>query len=141
MRLHKILAVLALMLLATIVPAQTKPASGSGKAGSQPTPAIVGTLRIAAAADLAPALESIITEFKKTQGGNVTVSYGASGTLATQIEQGAPFDVFMSADTSYPQRLIDKKLADPKSLKIYARGRLVLYILPSVPQDVTHVGL
>jgi molybdate transport system substrate-binding protein len=141
MRVFKVLGALALLLPAVVAPAQTKPGSGSGTAGSQTPPAIAGSLHIAAAADLAPALESIITEFKKSQGGSVKVTYDASGTLATQIEKGVPFDVFMSADTGYPKRLIEKKLANPKTLKVYARGRLVLYILPSVSQDVMHVGL
>jgi molybdate transport system substrate-binding protein len=130
----------ALCCVALFAVGQTKP-SASGSAKSNATRPAVGQLRVAAAADLAPALESIVAEFKKSQGADVKVTYGASGTLTTQIEQGAPFDVFMSADEGYPKRLIDKKLADGKTLTTYTRGRLVLYILPSIAADVTHVGL
>jgi len=118
---------------------QSKP-SGSGTKGPHPA-ANAGTITIAAAADLAPALEPILAEFKKSQGGNAKVTYGASGTLTTQIEQGAPFDVLLSADMGYPKRLVEKKLADEKTLTAYTRGRLVLFMMATVPEDVTHSGL
>lgn len=54
------------------------------------------------------------------------VSYGASATLATQIEQGAPFDLFLSADLSFPQKLVKAgRVAGP--VQTYARGTLVLW--------------
>src|SRR5436305_827440 len=138
-RMVKVVVTAALCCVALFAVGQTKPSASTEK--SNATRPAVGQLRVAAAADLAPALESIVAEFKESQGADVKVTYGASGTLTTQIEQGAPFDVFMSADEGYPKRLIEKKLADGKTLTTYARGRLVLYVLPSVTEDVTHVGL
>lgn len=130
--------ILAFLTVSLAAVGQTKPAgTTSGKSASRPG----GEFKIAAAADLAVPLQAILKEFEKSQNATAQATYGASGTLTTQIEQGAPFDVFMSADTSYPKRLIEKKLADPKTLTTYTRGRLILYVLPGIPEDVTHVGL
>ena len=137
----KALVALTLLCCAWCAIAQTKPGSGTSKPATPSSTAGMGEITVAASADLGPALEPIIANFRKTQGANVKVTYGASGKLATQIEQGAAFDVFMSADVGYAKQLIEKKFADPKSLTTYTRGRLVLYILPSVPEDVTHIAL
>ena len=90
-------------------------------------------LRVAAAADLEPVLPPILTAFQQTTGIHAEATYQASATLTTQIENGAPFDLFLSADLSYPKRLIDAGLADAagtadSSTPIpYARGTLVLW--------------
>ena len=90
-------------------------------------------LRIAAAADLAPVLPPILMEFQQATGIHAEATYQASAMLTTQIENGAPFDVFMSADLSYPKRLLDAGLADTagsadSSTPItYAKGTLVLW--------------
>lgn len=90
-------------------------------------------LRVAAAADLEPALPPILSQFEKATGVHVEASYQASAGLATQIENGAPFDVFLSADMSYPKRLISAGLADSGGIGIsgepvnYANGTLVLW--------------
>jgi molybdate transport system substrate-binding protein len=138
---RKLLSILAISLIAITTLAQT---GGTTGAKSTPKPTqntAAGDLKIAAAADLAVPLQAILKEFQKSQNANAQATYGASGTLAAQIEQGAPFDVFMSADMGYPKRLIEKKLADPKTLTTYTRGRLILYVLPSIREDVTHAGL
>jgi molybdate transport system substrate-binding protein len=140
---HKVLAaVMALCATVTTFAQSTSP-SASGKSTAKPANTVprTGDLTIAAAADLAPALEAIMAAFRKSQNANVKATYGASGTLTAQIEQGAPFDVFMSADLDYPKRLISEKKADAKSLTDYARGRLVVFIMPGVPGDVLHTGL
>jgi molybdate transport system substrate-binding protein len=85
------------------------------------------TLRIAAAADLQPVLPPIMTEFRSQTGLNVEASYGSSATLAAQIINGGPFDLFLSADMSFPQRVIDAGLADTASPMPYAKGTLVLW--------------
>lgn len=84
-----------------------------------------GPLRIAAAADLAPCMPALNAGF----GGeaSVTVTIGASGNFHAQIRNGAPFDVFLSADTAYPQALAGAGLADSASLYVYALGQLVLW--------------
>jgi molybdate transport system substrate-binding protein len=69
-------------------------------------------LRIAAAADLQPVLPPILEEFRKTTGIQAEATYQASAALTAQILNGAPFDLFLSADLSYPQRLIDAHVAD-----------------------------
>lgn len=84
-------------------------------------------LRIAAAADLRPAMEAIATDFGARHPGlDLQVSYGSSGKFATQLRHGAPFDLYFSADERYPQQLWQSGLgAEPRR---YARGRLALWI-------------
>jgi molybdate transport system substrate-binding protein len=84
-------------------------------------------LKIAAAADLAPVLPPILASFEQSTGIHVDATYQASATLTSQIQNGAPFDLFLSADTSYPQRLIDANLALGPAPTPYAHGTLVLW--------------
>lgn len=85
------------------------------------------TLRVAAAADLQFAMKDLGTQFEKKTGTKILVSYGSSGNFSSQIENGAPFDVFFSADALYPERLIKSGAADAQSLFTYAQGHLVLW--------------
>ena len=85
------------------------------------------TLRLAAAADLLPVLPPILEQFHQSTGIRVEATYQASAMLTTQIMNGAPFDVFSSADLGYPQRLIDAGLADGPATITYAKGTLVLW--------------
>jgi len=85
------------------------------------------TVKIAAAADLRYALDEVVKAFKKTNSGvNIEVIYGSSGNAFTQISNGAPFDIYFSADIMYPQKLKDAglTLTEPK---LYAIGRIVLW--------------
>jgi molybdate transport system substrate-binding protein len=100
------------------------------------TAAIAGsaqTIRIAAAADLEPVLPPILEQFKQTTGINAQVTYQASAALTTQIQNAAPFDVFMSANLNYPQKLISSGLAQglgegtAGAPIVYAKGSLVLW--------------
>ena len=84
-------------------------------------------LTIAAASDLQFALPAIAAQFEKDTGQKVTVTFGSSGNFFTQIQNGAPFDVFLSADVDYPRRLERDGLAERESLYGYATGRLVLW--------------
>jgi molybdate transport system substrate-binding protein len=90
-------------------------------------------LRIAAAADLEPVLPPILAQFEQATGIHAEATFQASAVLTTQIQNGAPFDLFLSADLGYPKRLIDAGLADaagsPDSSTpiIYAKGTLVLW--------------
>ena len=86
-----------------------------------------GTLRIAAAADLQPVLPSLIDRFEKQTQKKVEASYASSATLATQIMNGGPFGLFLSADVSFPQKVIAAGLADSSEPVAYARGTLVLW--------------
>ncbi len=84
-------------------------------------------LRIAAAADLQPVLPSILADFTRQTGIEAQASYQSSATLAQQIENGAGFDIFFAADTSFPQRVIAAGLAEQSQPIVYARGTLVLW--------------
>ena len=84
-------------------------------------------LCVAAAADLQPVLPPILAQYQKSTGVAATVSYASSATLATQILNGAPFDLFLAADTSFPQRVIDGGMAAASAPAIYAHGTLVLW--------------
>ncbi len=85
------------------------------------------TLRIAAAADLQPVLPALIDQFEKQPHKKVDASYASSATLATQILNGGPFSLFLSADLSFPQKIIAAGLADSAEPVRYARGTLVLW--------------
>lgn len=89
--------------------------------------AMAQNLRLAAAADLQPVLPPILTEFEAKTSIHVDASYQSSATLTTQIQNGAPFDLFMAADLSFPQRVIDGGLSDSAQPTTYARGTLVLW--------------
>jgi molybdate transport system substrate-binding protein len=95
----------------------------------------------AAAADLSTALPEITAAYTKQTGQPVKLTFGSSGNLTTQIENGAPFDLFFSADESYPAQLIENGLADKDSLYRYAIGRLVLWVPHDVPLDVQKLGM
>jgi molybdate transport system substrate-binding protein len=86
-------------------------------------------LRVAAAADLEPVLPPILAQFGQQTGIHAEATYQASAVLTTQIENGAPFDLFLSADLSFPQRLIDAGAVDAAESKpvLYAKGTLVLW--------------
>lgn len=85
------------------------------------------TIRVAAAADLHFAMNDLATQYEKKTGAKLEISYGSSGNFRAQIENGAPFDVFFSADATYPQELVRSGAADAPSLVIYAQGHLVLW--------------
>jgi molybdate transport system substrate-binding protein len=84
-------------------------------------------LTVAAASDLQSALPAIVSQFEKETGQHVRLTFGSSGNFVTQIENGAPFDVFLSADIDYPRRLERSGLAERATLYQYATGRLVLW--------------
>ena len=85
-------------------------------------------LSIAAASDLTYCLQELEVVFQKSHPDAVLkVSNGSSGNFFAQIKNGAPFDVFLSADMSYPQELIKAGVAEESSLMQYAVGRIVLW--------------
>ena len=90
-------------------------------------------LRVAAAADLEPLLPPILEQFQRATGIHAVATYQASAMLTTQIMNGAPFDLFLSADLNYPKRLIDAGLADSTEPVTYAKGTLVLWARKDSP--------
>ncbi len=103
----------------------------------KPTPELV----VAAAADLSVALPELGEGFEKKTGVTVKFSFGASGALTQQIENGAPFDVFFSADMDYPRQLIAAGEADGTTLYQYAVGKLVLWVAQDSPLDLEREGM
>lgn len=83
-------------------------------------------LRVAAASDLQHALPLLASAFRLRGGVEIDATFGASGQLAEQIRQGAPFDVFLSADRKFVERLAGEGIIRPDSVRPYARGSLVL---------------
>jgi molybdate transport system substrate-binding protein len=98
-------------------------------------------ITVAAAADLSVALKEIAANYEKQSGVQVKLSFAASGALTQQIQNGAPFDVFFSADMDYPRQLISSGDADASSLYRYAVGTLVLWAPTSSPLDPEHQGI
>jgi molybdate transport system substrate-binding protein len=96
---------------------------------------------VAAAADLSTALKEIGDSYKKKTGVRVKLSFGASGALTQQIQNGAPFDLFFSADMDYPRQLVAAGEADGRSLHQYAVGKLVLWVPADSPLDVVCQGM
>ena len=99
-------------------------------------------LRIAAAADLRFALDELTVAFQRAQGGPAPeVVTGSSGTLYAQIVNGAPFDVFMSADVAYPRQLLAQGRGVSGTEFLYGVGRLVVWVPNESPLDVAGAGL
>ncbi|HYP16248.1 MAG TPA: molybdate ABC transporter substrate-binding protein [Opitutus sp.] len=114
-------------------------------ASASPAQAASEAVSVAAAANLVHALDELNASFRLAEpDGALTVSTGASGNLVAQIKQGAPYDVFLSADVEYPRALIAARQADAASLTRFASGRLVLWTvrddlpLNSIAAAVTH---
>ncbi len=105
------------------------------------TCAIAQEITVAAAADMSAALPQIVDVYAKKTGQTVKLSFGSSGNLTNQIRNGAPFDVFFSADEAYPQQLITEGLAFKDTLYRYAVGRLVLWVPSSSTLDLPKLGM
>lgn len=93
-------------------------------------------IRIAAAGDLKFAMDELAGKFEKRTGIKVNVTYGSSGNFLAQIQNGAPFDLFFSADMDYPRKLETAGLAEPGTLCEYAIGRIVIWTSPDVDIDL-----
>ena len=96
-----------------------------------------GTVTVAAASDLADVMNELAANFEKASGCTVRVSTGSSGNFLSQIENGAPFDVFFSADIAYPKKLEAEGLATPGSTYLYAVGKIVLWVRNDSSLDVS----
>jgi molybdate transport system substrate-binding protein len=85
-------------------------------------------ITVAAAADLTFAFKDVAAKFQEQSGTQVKLSLGSSGNFFSQIQNGAPFDAFFSADISYARKLEDAGLAEPGTLYNYAIGKIVLWV-------------
>jgi molybdate transport system substrate-binding protein len=97
---------------------------------AQTTPREVYVL---AAADLQPVLPALADAFERTSGIKLVMSFGSSATLAMQILNGDPADLFLAADASFPERIVAAGLADTSEPVPYARGALVLWARKDSP--------
>jgi molybdate transport system substrate-binding protein len=98
-------------------------------------------ITVGAAADMSAALPQLVDAYTKKTAQAVKLSFGASGNLTNQIRNGAPFDLFFSADEQYPQQLIAEGLASKDTLYRYAIGRLVLWVPNDSPLDLSKLGI
>ena len=99
------------------------------------SPACGEEIRVAAAADLSYAMNDLAARFEQKTGNKVELSFGASGSFYSQIQSGAPFDLFFSADSEYPKKLAAAGKIDGASLRTYAIGHLVLWVPNSSKLD------
>lgn len=103
--------------------------------------AFAGELVVAAASDLSGAAREIIADFEKRTGHTVKLTLGSSGNFHAQIKNGAPFDVFLSADMNYVRDLEKAGLAEPDTASIYAIGRIVLWAPRNSRIDIEELGM
>jgi molybdate transport system substrate-binding protein len=132
---HITFALAALAVFVLLAPSHSALA---GNAATLPQAAAkpCGTITVAAASDLTYAMKEIAANFEKATGCTVLLSMGSSGNFLTQIENGAPFDVFFSADIAYPKKLETEALAAPGSTYLYAIGKIVLWTRKDSRVDV-----
>ncbi|HJX95415.1 MAG TPA: molybdate ABC transporter substrate-binding protein [Candidatus Acidoferrum sp.] len=97
-------------------------------------------VRVAAAADLEFAMQDVAAQFEKHTGTKVDVTYGSSGNFFSQLQNGAPFDLFFSADIDYPRKLEAAGLAEPGTLYQYAVGRIAIWTPADAKVDVGSLG-
>ncbi len=100
-------------------------------------------LTIAAAADVQPLMQEMVRRYEEDKQGaarKISVVVGSSGNLATQIENGAPYDLFFSADEGFPRRLVNERKANADSFQVYALGKLVIWAPAGSKLDVEHLG-
>ncbi|MEK6802388.1 MAG: molybdate ABC transporter substrate-binding protein [Nitrospirota bacterium] len=102
----------------------------------RPAIALADDIAVAAASDLHFAIKELIVEYEKQTGHHVKLSLGSSGNFYAQLQQGAPFDLYFSADIGYPKKLEEAGLTVPGSLYRYAVGRVVLWAPKQSPVEV-----
>jgi molybdate transport system substrate-binding protein len=95
-------------------------------------------ITVAAAADLQFAFQDVAARFQKDTGKNVKLIFGSSGNFFTQIQNGAPFDLFFSADIDYPKKLEAAGLTEPGTLYQYATGKIVIWVPNESKLDLAH---
>jgi len=97
-------------------------------------------LNIAAASDLKFALTELASTYEKQSGVHLNLTFGSSGNFFAQIQNGAPFDIFFSADSDYPRKLNEAGLVLPNSADSYAVGKLVLWTPADSKLDPANTG-
>jgi len=100
-----------------------------------------GDVVVAAASDLNFAMKEIVQEFEKKTGHKVRLTLGSSGNFYAQILNGAPFDLYFSADISYPKKLEAAGRVEPRSLFTYAIGQIALWVPRRSAIDLEKLGM
>ena len=90
-------------------------------------------VHVLAASDLQPVMPALAAEFEHASGIKLVLSFGSSATLATQILNGDPVDLFLAADNTFPEKIVAAGLADTPEPVAYARGTLVLWARKDSP--------
>jgi len=108
----------------------------SGGCGGDPPPELV----VSAAADLSGAMQELSASFDGHAGMKPVFNFGSSGQLAQQIEQGAPVDLFFSANSGYVDELVAAGLVDPADALPYALGRLVIWTKDDSPPGISRLS-
>jgi molybdate transport system substrate-binding protein len=103
--------------------------------GSGLTPA--QEITVAAAADLQFAMQEVGARFQQESGKTVKLIYGSSGNFAQQLQNGAPFDMFFSANLDYPRQLEGAGLTEPGTFYQYAIGKIVVWVPNASKLDVS----
>ena len=116
-----------------ILPALFTPLLTLPAPGQPATPKAPSEIHVLAAADLQPVLPALADQFQRESGIKVIASYASSATLTTQILNGAPADLFLAADFSFPEQIVAAHLADSPEPVPYARGVLVLWARKDSP--------
>lgn len=101
------------------------------------THAMAEELAIAAASDLNFAIKELVGLYEKQTGQHIKLSLGSSGNFFAQLQNGAPFDLYFSADIGYPKKLKEAGLTVPGSLYRYAVGRIVFWVPSDSRIDIT----
>src|SRR5882757_2327388 len=96
-------------------------------------------IRVAAAADLQPVMPVLAEAYEHATGIKLVVNYASSATLAMQILNGEPVDLFLGADFSFPEQIVAAGLADTKAPIAYAKGTLVLWARKDSPLQPLHL--
>lgn len=94
-------------------------------------------ITVAAAADLQSVMQDIATRFQKETGKSVKLIYGSSGNFYQQIQSGAPFDMFFSANLEFPKKLESAGLTEPETFYEYAIGKIVVWVPNDSKLDIT----
>jgi molybdate transport system substrate-binding protein len=102
--------------------------SGAGASGLADPAAPEDALLVAAAADLQFAFSEIGALYREKSGQQVSFTFGSTGQLASQIENGAPFDILAAANVAFVDRLREQGLIIPETQQLYAQGRIVLAV-------------
>jgi molybdate transport system substrate-binding protein len=97
-------------------------------------------ISVAAAADLKFAMTDLAAAYEKQSGVKLTLTFGSSGNFFAQIQNGAPFELFFSADSDYPRKLEQAGLTVPGSIFQYAVGRIVLWAPADAKADPQRLG-